>query len=127
MIETVVVPQNLQDDIHALTRDLGLTTPEATVQYLLQNAVAKEKKLLVLRMYQNHQKTLRQCAELLHIDLEEMIDTMRDFRIPFNDDIDQQIETVKRLAQKIGPAKPRQNKRATNKPLTLHKKAAAIK
>jgi len=127
MTESVVLPQNLRDEIQALTRDLGFTTPQATVQYLLQNAVASEKKLLVIRMYQNNQKTLRQCAELLHIDLEEMIDTLRDFRIPFNDDIEQQMGNVKRLVQKVRRTKHNKSKLTRKRKSTLTKKIGAKK
>jgi hypothetical protein len=38
---------------------------------------------------------------MLNVDLEEMIDILRELEIPFNDDLEQQLETVNKLAAKI--------------------------
>jgi len=104
MNETFTLPSQLHDEIKTLTHDLGLKSHEATVQYLLQNAIAREKKLLVVQMYGNNQKTLRQCAELLNIDLEEMIDILRDFRVSFNDDLAEQLEAAHKLVREMQSA-----------------------
>lgn len=104
MNENITLPPQLRDDIQSLTRDLGLVNSDATVQYLLQKAVEREKKFLVASLYQKGQKTMRQCAALLNVDLEEMIDILRDFEIPFHDDITQQIETAHKLAREMQSA-----------------------
>ena len=106
MNENITLPPQLRDDIQSLTRDLGLVSSDATVQYLLQKAVEREKKLLVANLYQKGQKTMRQCAALLNVDLEEMMDILRDFEIPFHDDITQQIETAKKLVREMQAAQP---------------------
>ena len=104
MSQTFTLPKNLVDEIDILRHDLGFGDREATIQYLLQTAIASERKLLVARLYHHHRKTLRQCAEMLNVDLEEMIDTLRELEIPFNDDLEQQLETVKELAKQFRPA-----------------------
>jgi len=104
MTENFILPSQLRDDVQTLTRDLGLANPEATIQYLLQTAIAREKKFLIVRLYQKRQKTMRQCAELLGINLEEMIDILRDFGVSFNDDLEQQLEAAKKLVPVMRPA-----------------------
>lgn len=98
MKDTLTVPKSMLNEIDALTRDLGLMSPKATVRYLLENAIARERKLLVARLYQDRRKTLRQCAKMLHVDLEEMIDILREFGIPFNEDLTQQLNGMTKSA-----------------------------
>jgi predicted HTH domain antitoxin len=97
MKNTIVLPKNLHDEVQVLTRDLGLESTEATVQFLLQKAIEEQRKLRVVRLYQNRRKTMRQCAEMLNVDPEEMIDILRDFRVSFNDDLDQQIQSLENI------------------------------
>lgn len=104
MTENFTLPAQLREDVQTLTRDLGLASPEATIQYLLQTAIAREKKFLIVRLYQKRQKTMRQCAELLGVDLEEMIDILRDFGVSFNDDLEQLLEATKKLVPEIRAA-----------------------
>ncbi len=101
---TLVVPSSFRDEIQALTQNLGLVSPEATVTYLLQNAIANENKLLAARMFERGEKTLRQCAEFLHVDLEEVMDIFSELGVNFNPDIEQQLETVKKLARETRAA-----------------------
>ena len=102
MNHTFTLPKNLLDDIEALKRNLGMNNVDTTIKYLLKNAVVREKKLLVARLYQDRRKTLRQCAEMLNVDLEEMMNILRDFRIPFGqDDLAQQLKIVKKLAKQM--------------------------
>jgi predicted HTH domain antitoxin len=102
MSQTFTLPKNLIDDINILKQNLGLKDVEATIKYLLKKAVVQERKFLVARLYQNRQKTLRQCANILNVELEEMIDVLNEFGIPFHhDDLQQQLETVNRLAKAI--------------------------
>jgi len=101
MKQTFTLPSTLAADIETLKHDLGLKNLEATIRHLLQSAIAREKKHVVVRLYQKRQKTMRQCAELLNVDLEEMIDILRDFNVSFNDDLSQQLETVNRLAREM--------------------------
>jgi rRNA maturation endonuclease Nob1 len=68
-------------------------------------AVEREKKLQVARLYQNRKKTVRQCAEMLNVDPEEMMDILIEFRISFgHDDIEQQLETVEKIVKQMQAA-----------------------
>lgn len=102
MNQTITLPQSLVSDIDALKQHLEFGDVEATTKYLLQTAIERERKLLVARYYQNRQKTLRQCAEMLNVDLEEMIDIMLELGFTLgHDDLPQQLETAKKLAQQM--------------------------
>lgn len=103
MNQTFTLPENLVEEIGILKNDLGFGDVEATVQYLLQNALAAERKVLVARLYHNRQKTMHQCAEMLKIDLEQMIEILQELEIPFHDDLEQQLQTVNELANKFRP------------------------
>ena len=71
----------------------------------IQGISERERKIFVARLYQDKKKTLRQCAELLQIDLEQMIDVLREFRIPFHhDDIAEQLKTARKLAREMQAA-----------------------
>lgn len=110
MKQTLTLPSNLAAAVETLKHNLGLKNLEATIQHLLQNAIAHEKKHAVVRLYQKRQKTMRQCAELLNVDLEEMIDILRDFNVSFNDDLSQQLKAVDRLTREMR-AKPARRKK----------------
>lgn len=98
MTQTFALPKNLVDEIDALRHDLGFGDVQTTIQYLLQNAIANERKVFVARLYHNRQKTMRQCAAMLNVDLEEMIGILQELEIPFHDDLEQQLQTVNELA-----------------------------
>lgn len=104
MNQTFTLPENLIEEIDILKNDLGFGDVEATIQYLLQNALASERKVLVARLYHNRQKTMRQCAEMLKIDLEQMTEILQELEIPFHDDLEQQLQTVNELANGFRPA-----------------------
>jgi len=104
MNHTFTLSQDLIDNIDGLRRDLGFDNVDSTIQYLLRNAVDRERKLIVTRLYQNDQKTMRQCAELLGVDLEEMMNILREFKVSFNDDLAEQLETVKKFSKGMQPA-----------------------
>ncbi|MEK7729850.1 MAG: hypothetical protein AAB354_15690 [candidate division KSB1 bacterium] len=127
MNKTIVLPQQLHDEVRALTRELGFTNFEAAVCFLLQSAVLSERIMFVVRLYQNNKKTLRQCAELLEVDLEGMIDILCALRIPFNGDLEHQIATVKKLAPKTRRTILKKKQRAQHKRAAPRKKAAAAK
>lgn len=58
----------------------------------------KEKQLRVAKLYCEEKKTLRQCAELMEVDLENMIDILRDLNIPLEvDSSPQHKQTLKML------------------------------
>ena len=44
MTQTITLPQNLVNAADALKQDLGFGDVEATIKYLLQTAIAREKK-----------------------------------------------------------------------------------
>jgi predicted HTH domain antitoxin len=111
MNQTFTLPASLVNDVDMLKRNLGLGNLEATIKHLLKLAVAREKKILVARLYQNRQKTLRQCAEILNVELEEMIDILNELGIPFiHDDLSQQLETANKLIKEMRAAKDRVGK-----------------
>jgi len=115
MTQTFTLPANLVHDIDMLKHNWGLDDIEATIKHLLNLAVAREKKIFVVQLYQNRQKTLRQCAEILNVELEEMMDILIELGIPFGqDDLPQQLETVNKLVKEMRAAKGRAGKiRAT--------------
>jgi len=115
MNQTFTLPASLVNDIDMLKRNWGLDDIEATIKHLLKLAVAREKKIFVAQLYQNRQKTLRQCAEILNVELEEMMDILIELGISFGqDDLPQQLETVNKLVKEMRAAKGRAGKiRAT--------------
>ena len=115
MNQTFTLPASLVNDIDMLKRNWGLDDIEATIKHLLKLAVAREKKIFVAQLYQNRQKTLRQCAEILNVELEEMMDILIELGISFGqDDLPQQLETVNKLVKEMRAAKDRVGKiRAT--------------
>jgi hypothetical protein len=53
-------------------------------------------------LYQNRQKTLRQRAEILNVDLEEMISILLELGFSLgHDDLPQQLEAAKKLTQEM--------------------------
>jgi len=104
MNNTFTLSKDLIDAVDGLRRDLGFDNVDSTIQYLLHNAVDRERKLIVTRLYQNDQKTMRQCAELLGVDLEEMINILRELHVSFNDDLAEQLEAVKKFTKGMQPA-----------------------
>ena len=70
------------------------------IQKLLRDSITREKQLRVAQLYSKGKKTLRQCAELLEVDLEEMIDILRDLKIPLEaDGSPQHKQTLQMLRQ----------------------------
>ena len=105
MNQTFTLPQNLAADIERLKGVLGLDNLETTIEYLLKTAVSRERVLGVVRSYQNQQKTLRQCAEALNVELDEVIEILQEHGVVFHhDDLPQQLEVVNRLAQQMKAA-----------------------
>lgn len=105
MNQTFTLPQNLAADLESLKGALGLGNFEATIEYLLKTAVSRERELGVVRSYQNQQKTLRQCAEALHVELDEMIEILQEHGVLFHhDDLSQQLDVANRLAQQMKAA-----------------------
>lgn len=105
MNQTFTLPQNLAADIEKLKGVLGLDNLETTIEYLLKSAVSRERVLGVVKSYQNQQKTLRQCAEALNVELDEMIEVLREHGVAFHhDDLSQQLEVVNRLTQRMQAA-----------------------
>jgi len=104
MNHTFILSKDLINAVDSLRRDLGFEDVDSTIQYLLHNAIDRERKLIVTRLYQNDQKTMRQCAELLGVDLEEMMNILREFHVSFNDDLAEQLEAVNKLTKGMQPA-----------------------
>jgi len=104
MKQTFALSPNLANDIEALRRDLGFADAETTIQYLLQSAVAREKKQIVVRLNKNQETTMRQCAENLGVDLEEMMNILREFHVSFNGALAEQLEAVKKFTKGMQPA-----------------------
>jgi predicted HTH domain antitoxin len=54
------------------------------IQKLLRESVAGQKQRHVAHLYRDGKKTLRQCAEILGVDLREMMDILRRLNIPLD-------------------------------------------
>jgi len=63
--------------------------------------MSREERLRVAHLYCNGKKTLRQCAELLGIDFFEMIDLMRDLKIPLDGGRSPQNDMALKIARQM--------------------------
>jgi len=64
-----------------------------------------KREFRVARLYQNRQKTMRQCVEMLSVDLEEMMDILIELGIPFgHDDLEDQLKSVEKVVKQMQPS-----------------------
>jgi len=82
---TIDLPKDVLTEVDALTKKKKFVNRKQTLRSLVLQSLEKERKLQVAKLYQKRRKTLRQCAELLSVDLEEMMEILRGFNIPLSD------------------------------------------
>jgi len=82
---TINLPRDVITEVDVLTKKKKFVNRRQTLRNLVLQSLEKEKKLQVAKLYQKRRKTLRQCAELLSVDLEEMMEILRGFNIPLSD------------------------------------------
>lgn len=81
---TISLSDRLIEELDELLSHNGRHTRNRLIQKLLRDSIAREKQMRVARLYCNEKKTLRQCAEILGVDLEEMMDILRRLNIPLD-------------------------------------------
>ncbi len=81
---TISLPEKLISELDELASNNGRSTRDHTIQKLLQDSVSREKQWRVAQLYVKGKKTLRQCASLLGIDLEGMMDVLYKLDIPLD-------------------------------------------
>jgi len=96
----VSLSDKLAAELDELAYKNGRSNRSRLIQRLLGDSIKREKQWRVAQLYVKGKKTLRQCAELLDVDLEGMIDILQDLKIPLEgDDSPQHKETLKMLRQ----------------------------
>jgi len=85
----------------------GRSTRSRLIQKLLRDSIAREKQARVAQLYVKGKKTLRQCAEILEIDFEAMIDLLRSLNIPLDDGRSPQNKMALKIARQIREQKVR--------------------
>ncbi|MCI0697003.1 hypothetical protein L0337_33980 [candidate division KSB1 bacterium] len=81
---TISLSDRLVEELDELLSHNGRHTRNRLIQKLLRESITREKQLRVAKLYWEGKKTLRQCAEILGIDLEEMMDVLCRFNIPLD-------------------------------------------
>ena len=79
---TISLSDKLAAELDQLTHPNGRLNRTRLIQKLLRDSIMREKKRRVAQLYVKGKKTLRQCAELLEVDLEGMIDMLYELNIP---------------------------------------------
>jgi predicted HTH domain antitoxin len=79
---TISLPDKLAAELDELAHMNGRSSRNRMIQKLLRDSIVREKQWRVAQRYVEGKKTLRQCAELLGVDLEGMINILQDLNIP---------------------------------------------
>ena len=95
------MPENLIVELDELKNQNGRSTRSRLIQKLLRESIVREKQARVAQLYVKGKKTLRQCAEVLNIDLKEMIDLLRSLNIPLDDERSPQNKMALKIARQI--------------------------
>jgi len=98
---TVSLPKTLVAELDSLAPKNGRSRRNYMIQKLLQESITREKQRRVAQLYCKGKKTLRQCAELLGVDLWEMIDIMRDLNIPLDGGCSPQNDMALKIARQM--------------------------
>ena len=98
---TISMPEPLIAALDELKNQNGRSTRSRLIQKLLRDSLAREKQVCVAQLYVKGKKTLRQCAEIFGIDLEEMIDLLRSLNIPLDDGRSPQNKMALKIARQI--------------------------
>jgi len=103
----ISMPKPLMAELDELKNQNGRSTRSRLIQKLLRDSLAREKQARVAQLYVKGKKTLRQCAEILEIDLEAMIDLLRGLNIPLDDGRSPQNKMALKIARQIRERKVR--------------------
>jgi len=79
---TISLSDKLAAELDELAQQNGRSNRTRLIQKLLRDSIVREKQWRVAQLYVKGKKTLRQCAELLGVDLEGMIDILYELDIP---------------------------------------------
>jgi hypothetical protein len=81
---TISLPKTLVAELDELIHQNGRLNRNRIIQKFLRDSVARERQMRVAKLYCKGRKTLRQCAELLGVDLRQMIDILYNLDIPLD-------------------------------------------
>jgi predicted HTH domain antitoxin len=81
---TITLPKEVIAEVDALTKEKKLPNRKQTLRDLILKSLEKERRLRVAKLYQKRRKTLRQCAEMLNVDIEEMMEILREYNVPLS-------------------------------------------
>ncbi|MGH7492629.1 MAG: hypothetical protein ACREOO_09560 [bacterium] len=77
----------------------GGSSRERTIQKLLRESLLREKQKRVAKLYYQGKKTLRQCAALLNVELQELMEIFCDLGIPLDGSRSPQNDLALKLLQ----------------------------
>jgi Arc/MetJ-type ribon-helix-helix transcriptional regulator len=98
---TISLPGKLAAELDELAEKNGRSSRNHIIRKLLRDSIVREKQWRIAQRYVEGKKTLRQCAELLGVDLEGMINILQDLNIPLEaEDSPQHKLTLKMLRQR---------------------------
>lgn len=96
----ISLSDQLAVELDELASKNGRSNRSQLIQKLLADSIKREKQRRIAQLYVKGKKTLRQCAELLDVDLEGIIDILQDLKIPLEgDNSPQHQETLKMLRE----------------------------
>lgn len=81
---TITLPKDVIAEVDAVTKEKKFLNRKQTIRSLVLDSLEKERKLRVAKLYQKRRKTLRQCAEMLDVDIEEMMEILRECNVPLS-------------------------------------------
>jgi len=81
---TLSLSDQLVTELDELLSFNGHDDRNRLIQKLLRESVAGQKQRHVAQLYCDGKKTLRQCAEILGVDLRKMMDILRRLNIPLD-------------------------------------------
>jgi predicted HTH domain antitoxin len=97
---TITLPKDVIAEVDVLTKEKKFVNRRQTLRNLILKSLDKERKLRVAKLYQKRRKTLRQCAEILGIDIEEMMEILYEFNIPLsNGSADDILKNIKMMRE----------------------------
>ena len=81
---TISLPDKLIAELDELGSTNGRSKRDRTIQKLLRDSITREKQMRIAKLYCDGKKTLRQCAELLGVELWEFMDILYKLDIPLD-------------------------------------------
>jgi hypothetical protein len=77
----ISLPDTLVAELDGLLPKNGRASRNRMIQKLLRESIQREKQMRVAQLYCKGKKTLRQCAEMLGVDVIEMMDILYNLNI----------------------------------------------